>query len=86
MRVLVLLLGLGAAAGCAGPWAYDKPGADPTQVASDKADCERDAEVRRVSRPLVWEGGHLVSFPFMGLDSQVYRRCLEAKGYTLTPN
>jgi hypothetical protein len=74
-----------ALAGCV-RWWYEKPGADPAQVSRDRAECEQEAEVRRVSRPLVWEGGHLVTFPFMGLDPQVYRRCMEAKGYTVTSN
>jgi hypothetical protein len=84
MRAFVLVTCL-AAAGCA-RWSYEKPGADPAQVARDRGECERDAEVRRVSRPLVWEGGHLVSFPFMGADPQVYRRCMEARGYIVIPN
>jgi hypothetical protein len=86
MRALVLLVCLEAATGCARQWAYDKPDADRAQRARDRAECEQDAEVRRVARPFVWEGGSLVSYPFMGVDPQVYKRCMEAKGYTVSPN
>jgi hypothetical protein len=85
-RVVLLTLAALAACGCASQWAYHKADATGAERQADEEACRRDATVPRVSRPLVFSGGRLVSYPFMGVDPQIYARCLEAKGYIVTGN
>lgn len=82
---LVLAFGLAAAAGCARQYAYDRPGVTAAERAADDADCRTRNTVPRVSRPLVFSGGRLESYPFEGVDPHGHNLCMEAKGYTITP-
>lgn len=84
-HVLVLLICMGVASGCARQWAYDQAGVTDTDRARDAEECRKANTVRRVSGPLVLSGGHLERYPFENLDRHGYNLCMEAKGYRITP-
>jgi len=65
-RLLAVVAGLALLGGCARQWAYDRPGVTEAERARDAEECERSNEVPRVSRPFVFAGGRLVSYPFEG--------------------
>ena len=83
--VLVLLICMGVAPGCAHQWAYDRPGVIDADRARDAEECRKANTVPRVSGPLVLSGGRLVRYPFENLDRHGYNLCMEAKGYRITP-
>ncbi|PYM07414.1 MAG: hypothetical protein DMD82_05460 [Candidatus Rokuibacteriota bacterium] len=83
--VLVLLICLGVAPGCARQRAYDRPGVIDADRARDAEECRKANTVPRVSGPLVLSGGRLVRYPFENLDRHGYNLCMEAKGYRITP-
>ena len=83
--VLVLLVCLGVAPGCARQRAYDRPGVIDADRARDAEECRKANTVPRVSGPLVLSGGRLVRYPFENLDRHGYNLCMEAKGYRITP-
>ena len=85
MRLLAVLAGL-VLAGCARQVVYDRPGATEAKRAADAEACRGSNSVPRVSRPFVFSGGRIVSYPFEGLDRHGYDLCMEGKGYTITRN
>ena len=85
-RVAVLVVSLGLLAGCAGPSTYDPAGRTEAQRQRDEDECRRRNRVPRVSRPLVFSGGRLVSYPFESVDGHGWELCVEGKGYTLSPD
>ncbi len=86
MRLLAVLACLALLAGCASQWVYDRPGATEAEREADAEACRRSNSVPRVSRPFIFSGGRIVSYPFEGVDRHGYDLCMEAKGYTITRN
>ncbi len=86
MRLLAVLACLALLAGCASQWVYDRPGATEAERAADAEACRRSNSVPRVSRPFVFSGGRIASYPFEGVDRHGYDLCMEGKGYTITRN
>jgi hypothetical protein len=85
-RLLAVIAGLALLGGCARQWAYDRPGVTEAERRRDAEECERSNAVPRVSRPFVFTGGRLVSFPFEGVDRHGYDLCMQGRGYTVTGN
>jgi hypothetical protein len=85
LRVLVLLICIGVAPGCARQRAYDRPGVTDADRARDAEECRKANTVPRVPGPLVLSGGRLVRHPFGDLDRHGYTLCMEAQGYRITP-
>ena len=85
LRVLVLLICIGLAPGCARQRADERPGVTDADRARDAEECRKANTVPRVSGPLVLSGGRLVRYPFENLDRHGYNLCMEAKGYRITP-
>ncbi len=56
-------------------WIYEKKGATPTRIDRDKAACEQEAFDPRA----------FALFRSGRVDQEVFRRCMERKGYTATP-
>jgi hypothetical protein len=83
MRLLAVFVLL---AGCAPQVVYDRSGATEAERAADAEACRRSNSVPRVSRPFVFSGGRIVSYPFEGVDRRGYDLCMEGKGYTVTRN
>ena len=84
-HVLVVLICMGVASGCARQRAYDQAGVADADRARDAEECRKANTVPRVSGPLVLSGGHLERYPFENLDRHGYNLCMEAKGYWITP-
>ena len=83
-RVLVVLICIGVASGCARQWAYDQAGVTDADRARDADECRKANTVPRVSGPVVLSGGHLERYGFEDLDRHGYNLCMEAKGYRIT--
>jgi len=56
-------------------WIYEKKGATPARIDRDKAACEQEAFDPRA----------FALFRSGRVDQEVFRRCMERKGYTVTP-
>jgi hypothetical protein len=74
---VVLLLALGALAGCAGDgWIYSKSGATPAALDRDLGACRKEAQ-----RPYAFGITRA-----RRVDQDELNRCMERKGYTARPD
>lgn len=85
VRALIVLTCLLAACST-NQWTYQKAEAPESERQTDDVECRANAKVPRVSRPIVLEGTRLVSYPYMGIDVNVYNLCMRAKGYIIVGN
>lgn len=62
-------------AGCTSTrWTYDKPSVTPARLDQDLADCRRVARTRQ----------GLAIFQANRVDRELFNRCMERKGYTVS--
>jgi hypothetical protein len=78
-RRLAVVVGLAVVAGCAGHAAPERPGRAEAGRARDAEACRRANAVPRVSRPLVFSDGRLVSYPFESVDPRGYDLCMQGR-------